>query len=205
MEDNLQRDNVAEIALTSMVSMIMILLFSAIVAGMALMMIEQAFMESKSQSTEQSKTLNSIPVILSFEMESFNSVDNANERLYITFKFPYSSESIPDTDVKWALICDNGNPVLNSQRNVELSEGDFDFATDLNGNGLDQNALDEFETGGYYHMIIRVDSPNGNGRCDLQEGLLASFIIAIENGRTTQIDFVVPENVEPGYDLMGSV
>ena len=89
MEDNLQRDNVAEIALTAMVSMIMILLFSAIVAGMALMMIEQAFMESKTQSTEQSKTLNSIPVILSFEMESFNSVDNANERLYITFKFPY--------------------------------------------------------------------------------------------------------------------
>ena len=94
---------------------------------------------------------------------------------------------------------------MNSQRNVELSEGDFDFATDLNGNGLDQNALDEFETGGYYHMIIRVDSPNGNGRCDLQEGLLASFVIAIENGRTTQIDFVVPQNVEPGHDLMGSV
>ena len=83
MEERLQHDNVAEVALSAMVSMIMILLFSAIVAGMALMMIEQAFMESKTQSIEQSKTLNSIPVILSFEMESFNRVDNSNERLYI--------------------------------------------------------------------------------------------------------------------------
>ena len=204
MEEACKRDTCAEIALSAMVSMIMILLFSALVAGMALLMIEQAFMESKTQSIEQSKTLNSIPVILSFEMESFNRVDNSNERLYIAFKFPYSSESIPDTDVKWALICDNANSGLGSGDNVELSEGDFDFATDLNGNGLDQNALDEFETGVYYHMIIRVNSPNGNGQCDLQEGLLASFVIAIENGRTTQIDFTIPQNVETGHDLMGS-
>ena len=88
MEERLQHDNVAEVALSAMVSMIMILLFSALVAGMALLIIEQAFMESKTQSIEQSKTLNSIPVILSFEMESFNRVDNSNERLYIAFKFP---------------------------------------------------------------------------------------------------------------------
>ena len=57
MEEKLQHDNVAEVALSAMVSMIMILLFSAIVAGMALMMIEQAFMESRTQSVEQSETL----------------------------------------------------------------------------------------------------------------------------------------------------
>ena len=64
MEERLQHDNVAEIALSAMVSMIMIILFSAIVAGMALMMIEQAFMESRTQSVEQSETLNSIPSCL---------------------------------------------------------------------------------------------------------------------------------------------
>ena len=50
MEGRLQHDSVAEVALSAMVSMIMILLFSAIVAGMALMMIEKAFMESRTQS-----------------------------------------------------------------------------------------------------------------------------------------------------------
>ena len=45
MEGELRDDKVAEFALSAMVSMIMILLFSAIVAGLALMMVEQAFME----------------------------------------------------------------------------------------------------------------------------------------------------------------
>ena len=47
------------------------------------MMIEQAFMESKTQSIEQSKTLNSIPVILVFEIEEFDTTGNSNDRLYI--------------------------------------------------------------------------------------------------------------------------
>ena len=72
MEEEFQRDTAAELALSAMVSMIMILLFSAIVAGMALMMIEQAFMQSKSQSIEQSETLNSVPLVLVFEVESFD-------------------------------------------------------------------------------------------------------------------------------------
>ena len=50
MEEAFKRDTCAEFALSAMVSMIMILLFSAIVAGMALLMIEQAFMESRTQS-----------------------------------------------------------------------------------------------------------------------------------------------------------
>jgi hypothetical protein len=69
MEERLYLDDKAEFALSSMVTMIMILLFSAIIAGMSLMIIEQAFMGSKSQSIEQSNTLNSIPVVLFFEIE----------------------------------------------------------------------------------------------------------------------------------------
>ena len=56
MEDRLYADDRAEFALSSMVTMIMILLFSSIVAGMSLMIIEQAFKGSKSQSLEQSET-----------------------------------------------------------------------------------------------------------------------------------------------------
>ena len=66
MEEEFRRDTCAEVALSAMVSMIMILLFSALVAGMALMMIEQAFMESRTQSVEQSETLNSVPLVLVF-------------------------------------------------------------------------------------------------------------------------------------------
>ena len=70
MEETFQRDTSAELALSAMISMIMILLFSALIAGMALMMIEQAFMESRSQSVEQSETLNSVPLVLVFELNS---------------------------------------------------------------------------------------------------------------------------------------
>ena len=71
MEEDFKRDKCAEVALSAMVSMIMILLFSALVAGMALMMIEQAFMESRTQSVEQSETLNSVPLVLVFEVSLF--------------------------------------------------------------------------------------------------------------------------------------
>ena len=88
MEEKLQHDNVAEVALSAMVSMIMILLFSAIIAGMALMMIEQAFMESRAHSVEQSETLNSIPYVVVFELEELDTTGNTNDRLYIMFKLP---------------------------------------------------------------------------------------------------------------------
>ena len=68
MESSFQRDKHAEFALSAMVSMIMIILFSAIVAGLTLMMIEQAFMESRSQSVEQSESLNSIPMVLTLSL-----------------------------------------------------------------------------------------------------------------------------------------
>ena len=79
MEEAFKRDTCAEIALSAMVSMIMILLFSALVAGMALLMIEQAFMESRTQSIEQSETLNSVSVVLVFEVENFDDAGNTND------------------------------------------------------------------------------------------------------------------------------
>ena len=90
MEERLCLNDKAEFALSSMVTMIMILLFSSIIAGMSIMIVEQAFMESKSQSFEQSETLNSVPIVLVFEVEEFDTTGNTNDRLYIMFKFPYA-------------------------------------------------------------------------------------------------------------------
>ena len=205
MEERLRHDNVAEVALSAMVSMIMILLFSAIVAGMALMMIEQAFMESRTQSVEQSETLNSVPMVLVFEVEEYDSTGNTNDRLYVMFKFPFASEAIPDTNVKWAMMCDindTGPPQTNSAHTLVYSSGNFDIATDLNGNADDAAYLDAFNPQTYYHVLIDLTSPNGNGDCDLVEDMHATLVIAVENGRTTELDFYVPNDVTPGYDLM---
>ena len=205
MEEDFKRDTCAEVALSAMVSMIMILLFSALVAGMALMMIEQAFMESRTQSVEQSETLNSIPLVLVFEVEEFDTTGNTNDRLYVMFKFPYASESIPDTNVKWAMMCDindTGPPQTSSQHTLVYSSGNFDIATDLNGNANDAVSLDEFNPQTYYHVLIDLTSPNGNGDCDLVEDMHATLVIAVEKGRTTELDFYVPADVTPGYDLM---
>ena len=96
MEERLCLNDKAEFALSSMVTMIMILLFSSIIAGMSIMIVEQAFMGSKSQSLEQSETLNSIPVVLVFEIEEFDTTGNTNDRLYICLL--YTSPSPRDVE-----------------------------------------------------------------------------------------------------------
>ena len=206
MEEDFKRDTCAEVALSAMVSMIMILLFSAIVAGMALMMIEQAFKESRSQSVEQSETLNSIPFVIIFELEELDTTGNTNDRLYIMFKLPYTSNTIPDTNIKWAMMCDVNyyadTPQVNSNHELEYSSGDFDAATDLTGNAADDAAIDEFVQGTYYHVIIQLSEPGGAGQCDLVEDMAATLVIIVENGRTTELDFYVPTDAAPGHDLM---
>ena len=212
MEEKLQHDNVAEVALSAMVSMIMILLFSAIVAGMALMMIEQAFMQSKSQSIEQSETLNSIPMIIVFEVESFDDTGNTNDQLYMMFKFPYAGNNIPDVNVKWAMMCDIMDIDPGSVNNkvahtLVYASGDFDAATELSGNAQDDAAVDSFVPGTYYHIIIDVDDPtrvpnDPAVECDLVEDMSATLVLAVENGRTTELDFYIPTDVRAGYDLM---
>ena len=206
MEERLCLNDKAEFALSSMVTMIMILLFSSIIAGMSIMIVEQAFMGSKSQSFEQSETLNSVPVVLVFEVEEFDTTGNTNDRLYIMFKFPYASNDIPDTNVKWAMMCDINDtanpPQTGWQHTLVYSSGDMDAATDLNGNANQDDANNMFVQGTYYHVIIELDEPNGNGECDLVEDMTSTLIIAVENGRTTELDFHLPTGVGPGYDLM---
>ena len=212
MEERLQRDNLAEIALSAMVSLIMILLFSAIVAGMALMMIEQAFMQSKSQSVEQSETLNSIPMVLVFEVETFDEIDNTDDQLYMMFKFPYAGSDIPDVNVKWAMMCDimdidPGSVNSKVAHTLVYSSGDFDAATELSGNAQDDAAIDSFVPGTYYHIIIDVDDPTRVPQgppveCDLVEDMSATLVLAVENGRTTELDFYIPTDVRAGHDLM---
>ena len=206
MEDRLCADEKAEFALSSMVTMIMILLFSSIIAGMSIMVIEQAFMGSKSQSFEQSETLNSIPVVLVFEVEEFDTTGNTNDRLYIMFKFPYASNDIPDTNVKWAMMCEFNDtadpPETGWQHTLVYSSGDMDAATNLNGNANQDDANDMFVQGIFYHLIIELDEPNGDGQCDLVEDMTSTLVIAVENGRTTELDFHLPAGVGAGYDLM---
>ena len=206
MEGDLRSDSCAEFALSAMISMIMILLFSALVAGMALMIIEQAFMESRSQSVEQSETLNSIPYVVVFELEELDTTGNTNDRLYIMFKLPYASNTILDTNIKWAMMCDindySAAPKTSSQHTLEYSSGDFDAATELTGNAADDAAIDEFVQGTYYHIIIQLSEPDGAGDCDLVGDMSATLVIIVENGRTTELEFYVPTDATAGYDLM---
>ncbi len=203
MERGDKSDERAEFALSSMVTMIMILMFSSIIAGMLVMIIEQAFMGSRTQSIEQSESLNSMVQVLAFEIETYDTLGNTNDQIYIAFKFPYASSSIPDTSVKWAIMCDDGNVGGGPSNNMlDFSTGDFDFATPLTGTGLNQNAITQFTPGTYYHIILSMTSPGGNGDCDLRDNYGGTFVIAVENGRTTEIDFYVPRGATSGYDLM---
>lgn len=176
------------------------------------MMIEQAFMQSKSQSVEQSETLNSIPMVLVFEVETFDEIDNTDDQLYMMFKFPYAGSDIPDVNVKWAMMCDimdidPGSVNSKVAHTLVYSSGDFDAATELSGNAQDDAAIDSFVPGTYYHIIIDVDDPTRVPQgppveCDLVEDMSATLVLAVENGRTTELDFYIPTDVRPGHDLM---
>jgi hypothetical protein len=99
-------------------------------------------------------------------------------------------------------INDTGPPQTSSAHTLVYSSGNFDVATDLNGNANDAASLDEFNPQTYYHVLIDLTSPNGNGDCDLVEDMHATLVIAVEKGRTVELDFYVPDDVTPGYDLM---
>tara|TARA_B100001559_G_C16462366_1_gene604778 strand:- start:764 stop:1369 length:606 start_codon:yes stop_codon:yes gene_type:complete len=200
MEDRLYADDRAEFALSSMVTMIVILLFSSIIAGMTLMMIEKAFTESRSQSVEQSETLNSIPQVLVLELEGLNNGAITGDELYVMFKFPYASNSIADEDVRWAVMCESGDVGIWNE--LIYSSGNFDAATTISESSSDINALEEFDPHIYYHITISMESPGGNGECDLTTDMSATIVIAVENGRTTEIDFYIPRDGEVGMDLM---
>ena len=170
---------------------------------MSLMIIEQAFKGSKSQNIEQSETLSSVPYILSFEIQNIDLADNTNDQMYLTFKFPYTSNSIPDTSVKWVVFGDDGNTGGHATDNkLDYSSGDFDFATPITGNGFTQDAITEFEPGVYYHIVLELTSPGGNGDYDLKHDYAGTLVVAIEQGRTTEIDFFVPSGATSGFDLM---
>ncbi|MCH1443378.1 MAG: hypothetical protein L7U53_05860, partial [Candidatus Poseidoniaceae archaeon] len=143
------------------------------------------------------------PYILSFEIQNLDLVDNTNDQLYLTFKFPYASEPISDTSVKWVVLGDDENRVGHPTNNkLDYSSGDFDFATPLTGNGFTQGAITEFEPGVYYHIVLELTSPNANGDYDLKHDYAGSLVIAVEQGRTTEIDFFVPNGASSGFDLM---
>jgi hypothetical protein len=167
MEESLYLNDRAEFALSAMVTMIMILLFSAIIAGLSLMMVEKAFMESQGQSVQQSETINSVPVVLAFEIEEFDSTGNTNDRLYLMFKFPYASNSIPDTNVKWAMLCDINDtatpPQTGTSHTLVYSSGDFDSATELISNGNDDAALDEFNPTLIITLLLNSLNQMGKG------------------------------------------
>ena len=93
-----------------------------------------------------------------------------------------------------------GAPTINK---LDYSSGDFELATTLTGSGSDQNAIDEFEQGTYYHIFLDMTSPNGNGQYDLKLDYGGTLVLAIEDGRTAEIDFYLGNDAGPGYDLMG--
>ena len=154
-------------------------------------------------------SLNSVPFVVVFELEELDTTGNTNDRLYIMFKLPYLSDAIPDTDMKWALMCDINDytdpPKTGIEHTLEYSSGDFNAATDLSGSAEDDASIDEFVQGTYYHVILQLSEPNGAGMCDLVEDMAATLVIIIENGRTTELDFYVPNGATTGYDLMLSL
>ena len=77
------------------------------------------------------------------------------------FKFPFAGGTIPDTNVKWAMMCDVRIPISaalqpTSSTHTLVYSRNFDAATDLNGNANDAASLDEFNPQTYYHVIIDI-------------------------------------------------
>lgn len=184
MMKRLKDDCLAEMALGAMVSMIALILASAVLGGLLLGLVEFTFAESKQHASTQSDSLNGLIMITTVELTEL--VDPGDDTIYLTFEFPYLTDAIADEDIVYSVLCDNG-------ASVSYNSGNFDSATDIFGNADDAGALDFFEIGQMYHMEISL-----SGACDIEPNMSAELVIAMEGGRVKTVPFTTGSNPQIG-------
>lgn len=180
----------AEVGTSAMIIFIALILVSSIISGIIIGVGETIFTQSKSGAQQNVPTFKGITNVVVLEIFSLGATDE----IHIVFELPYIEQSLPEEGLAWVLMCVPLNQGA-GQNTIYFDEGNFQFATTLDGDGLTSLPLVEFEPGVDYRMIIQLDI------CDLEAVEEATLVLMVDRGRTQELQLNIGSAPYQGQDL----
>ena len=171
-------DERAEVAVSSLLFLTVVLVTSSILSTFLLSITERTMVDGRETADSQSDVINGIISVTYIELSGLNAA--AGDELHVGFEFPYLVGNLEDMAVRWVLMCSDG--AAGTLERVVYTSGDFEGATSVTDDGRTDAALDQFDSSGIYHMFISISA--GTGDCDLDANFDGQLVFAVEKGRT---------------------
>jgi hypothetical protein len=165
-------------------------LVSSIISALIIGVGENIFVETKNGAQQNIPTFKGITNVVVLEIFSLGATDE----IHIVFELPYVEHPVPEESLAWVLMCVPQNQG-GGQNTIHFDEGNFQLATELDGDGLTDLPLVEFEPGVDYRMIIQLDI------CDLEDTKEATLVLMVDRGRTQELQLNIGSAPYQGKDL----
>ena len=189
MQRRTKSDN-AEVGTSAMIIFIALILVSSIISALIIGVGENIFVKTKNGAQQNIPTFKGITNVVVLEISNLGATDE----IHIVFELPYVEQAVAEEDLAWVLMCVPGNQG-GGQNTIYFDEGNFQFATTLDGDGLTDLPLVEFEPGVDYRMIIQLDN------CDLEDVNQATLVLMVDRGRTQELQLNIGSAPYQGKDL----
>jgi hypothetical protein len=185
------KSNYAEVGSSAMIIFVALILVSSIISALIIGVGEKVFSQTKNGAQQNIPTFKGITNVVVLEISNLGATDE----IHIVFELPYVEQSVSEEDLAWVLMCVPGTQP-GTKRIIYFDEGNFQFATTLDGDGLTDLPLVEFEPGVDYRMIIQLDS------CDLEDVEETTLILMVDRGRTQELQLNIGSAPYIGQDLI---
>ena len=185
-------DEQASIGIGSLMMFVAFMITAVIISSTIVQVSEKLFINSKSDAQISTQTFNGIIEVIRLEIRALGGTDEIS----ITFSLPFNTEPLPEDELSWVIMCTY--PLTGGPDSIEFDQGQFEFATTLDGDGLTSMPLTEFEPGTPYHMRIQLDS------CDLEtiSPTKITLVLLIDKGRTLEMEMEITSSPFVGMDLI---
>ncbi len=185
-------DEQASIGIGSLIMFIAFMIAAVIISASIVQVSERLFSSSKSDAQTSTQPFNGIIEVIRLEIRALGGTDEIS----ITFSLPFQAQPLPEDELSWVIMC--AYPLTVDPDAVEFDQGQFQFATTLDGDGLTSMPLTEFEPATTYHMRIQLDA------CDLEtiSPTKITLVLLIDKGRTLEMQLEITSSPYVGMDLI---
>lgn len=191
-------DERAEFSVSALMFLSVVLVSTSILSTFLLSIAERTMVDGRETAHSQSDVVNGIISVNYIELSALND-PGSGDQLHMGFEFPYLVGNLPDTAVRWVLMCPQENPAKGNRVNLFYTSGNFAGATSVTDDGVTAATLEQFDSSGIYHMFMTVNAATGD--CDLDANFDGQLIIAIERGRTFETRIQLGSNPSVGDQL----
>ena len=185
-------DEQASIGIGSLIMFVAFMIAAVIISATIVQVSEILFSKSKSDAQTSTQPFNGIIEVIRLEIRALGGTDEIS----ITFSLPFQAQPLPEDELSWVIMC--AYPLTVDPDAVEFDQGQFQFATTLDGDGLTSMPLTEFEPATTYHMRIQLDA------CDLEtiSPTKITLVLLIDKGRTLEMQLEITSSPYVGMDLI---